>query len=568
MSYFETSLEKLARILTSQFGVNVVFEGNQAFTDGETITLPNLPEMTPELRKDMNGFLDHEVAHCRYTTFDAAKGLKNKFAWHMMQSTEDSRINKLMIRDFPGSVLHLDPLYKKYRGEIHKNWKDIPWQSRVIISYTEALDGAPQMKDPEIEPYLEALAPLKEQFRNAPNTNEIVRLSTEAARLVKETAEREEEKKKQKSKGGGSEGEKSEGDEDGEGMEGTTVDSFSSDKAGDKKKGKGKKGDPKKGHDLTDSSADFSTEYSDMESYINKRIADNNRKFPNVYRPVTTKFDVVTDHSGEGNYSTYTDTKAQVSKIINPTRSKLERILKVKENAKWKHELERGTINARALAGLASTQGYRTPFKQFVKTETNNVAVSIVVDLSGSMGGSKINQARLCTVALAESLKALNIKCEVTGFTTVGSHDVSKYAQSIKAKETQFERMNERLDLRVFKSFDSENLNGLTQIRSMSNNTDGESISWAAKRLSFRKEKRKILLVLSDGNPAHDGSYEALSKHLRDTILSMSKFNIEAIGIGIQSDHVKEYYPDFVVVNNVSELPTKALSKIGQMLLR
>ena len=67
--YFETSIEKLGRILAAQYEFEVVCEGNQACTDGKKIFLPNFENLSEELKAVINGFIDHEDAHCKFTQF-------------------------------------------------------------------------------------------------------------------------------------------------------------------------------------------------------------------------------------------------------------------------------------------------------------------------------------------------------------------------------------------------------------------------------------------------------------------------------------------------------------------
>ena len=57
---FESELERLARTLTEQFGVQVVCQGDQAWTDGNRIMIPSVPEpMEEALERMMVGYLDH-----------------------------------------------------------------------------------------------------------------------------------------------------------------------------------------------------------------------------------------------------------------------------------------------------------------------------------------------------------------------------------------------------------------------------------------------------------------------------------------------------------------------------
>ena len=48
-SPFESELERLARTLTEQFGVQVVCQGDNAWTDGNKIAIPSVPEVVSEV---------------------------------------------------------------------------------------------------------------------------------------------------------------------------------------------------------------------------------------------------------------------------------------------------------------------------------------------------------------------------------------------------------------------------------------------------------------------------------------------------------------------------------------
>ena len=70
---FESQLERLARTLTEQFGVQVVCQGDNAWTDGTQIALPSVPEPLDEnLEKCLIGYLDHELGHVAFSDFGVA----------------------------------------------------------------------------------------------------------------------------------------------------------------------------------------------------------------------------------------------------------------------------------------------------------------------------------------------------------------------------------------------------------------------------------------------------------------------------------------------------------------
>lgn len=50
---FDSQLERLARTLTEQFGVTVLYQGDCACTDGRRILLPSLPKPMDGLGKSV-----------------------------------------------------------------------------------------------------------------------------------------------------------------------------------------------------------------------------------------------------------------------------------------------------------------------------------------------------------------------------------------------------------------------------------------------------------------------------------------------------------------------------------
>ena len=90
-------------------------------------------------------------------------------------------------------------------------------------------------------------------------------------------------------------------------------------------------------------------------------------------------------------------------------------------------------------------------------------------------------------------------------------------------------------------------------------NIDGEALEWASKRLLYRQEKRKILMVISDGAPVDDSTLSAnntnyLDFHLKETIKYLEKkTSIELLAIGIGHD-VTRYYDKAVTILDVDDL--------------
>ena len=101
-------------------------------------------------------------------------------------------------------------------------------------------------------------------------------------------------------------------------------------------------------------------------------------------------------------------------------------------------------------------------------------------------------------------------------------------------------------------------------------NVDGEALNWSYNRLIKRQEKRKILIVISDGAPVDDSTLSVnpgnyLEKNLRDTIAQIEKNkNVELLAIGIGHD-VSRYYSKAVTIMDVDQLGEVLLNQLSSI---
>ena len=167
-------------------------------------------------------------------------------------------------------------------------------------------------------------------------------------------------------------------------------------------------------------------------------------------------------------------------------------------------------------------------------------AIELLVDLSGSMRGDKIEETFKAAIVLSEVLNRLSIQNEITGF-------------------------NDRLH--VFKSFSEAFSDDIrrkmgTMLEEVSSsraayNDDGWALEEAAKRLGRELEEEKFLIVLSDGVPEPSGAHSGSEFELRKVAERISKEGKEkliGLGIGSGTEHVKEFYPNSIANVSVSEM--------------
>ena len=182
-----------------------------------------------------------------------------------------------------------------------------------------------------------------------------------------------------------------------------------------------------------------------------------------------------------------------------------------------------------------------------------DAAVCLCVDLSGSMHGSKEAQARKTAIVFAEALTQLKIPYYIMGFTADRGAD---------AEHLHFVDWNNR-------KVDRESL---ALMAAGGNNFDGYSIRYAAHLLANRQAANKLLIVISDGEPACC-KYNRKSG-IADTIMAIKEarkvcttFGI-AIGTGCSPRVLQGMYgKDFIHCTD-EKLLTKTLGKKLEKLLQ
>jgi len=196
------------------------------------------------------------------------------------------------------------------------------------------------------------------------------------------------------------------------------------------------------------------------------------------------------------------------------------------------------------------------------------VAVSLLLDCSGSMSGEKIALARDAACCLSEVMRALNVPHEILGHTTdeirapgVPAEIMRDYSRFVPFKGL------------IFKEFgESRTPTNLFTETFMEANLDGEAVLWAISRLAKRPERTKLCVVLSDGMPAASlSSTPELERHLYTVCKraeAKEREGLFLVGLGITQERVREFYKNAVVINAVEELPRAVLGIVEAVLAR
>ncbi len=263
--------------------------------------------------------------------------------------------------------------------------------------------------------------------------------------------------------------------------------------------------------------------------------------------------------------------------LIIKIANRLQRKLLAQQNRHWDFNMEEGYLDTSRLAKIIANSNNKLSYKIEKEIEFKDTIVSLLIDNSGSMRGRPITVAALCSDILAKTLERCLIKSEILGFTTKAWKGGKSRENWIKnGKPSNPGRLN---DLRhiIYKSADApwrrskKNLGLLLKEGILKENVDGEALSWAYKRLMSRQEKRKVLVVISDGAPVDDSTLSVnpgnyLEKNLRDVINEIEKNkSIELIAIGIGHD-VSRYYSKAITIMDVDQLGEVLLNQLSNIL--
>lgn len=330
--------------------------------------------------------------------------------------------------------------------------------------------------------------------------------------------------------------------------------------------------DSPKPSDVFESMKDFSKEISEeLGDAATVALASAS------YRVWTTDLDVV-EEAPLAPASAVTEMQDAVDHMIGPMQKGLERAIASRALKSWSYGHRSGRLNCGSLARLVAFNDDRV-FRRREEKQGLDVAVTLLVDCSGSMRHNRrICTAGLAAYGLASVLERIRVPCEVLGFTADGrGMDGGLLAKMARGEGFVYSRVLPLHHL-IFKAFAERlNVESKRRIASMVDmptamtylyeNVDGESVAWAGSRLSMRKEKRKILIVLSDGEPCCPGDRSAQEVNLIESINLIERAGIEVLGIGINTDCVKRFYKRNLVLHELNKLPELVMKQISAALI-
>lgn len=607
------------------------------------VNLPYLPDnATEELIQAIQGFLDHEVAHILFTDFMVKGSLTDEGLASMLNLVEDCRIEREMAKRFQGSAFNLgntrkfflDKYVRPKMEEAAAGGDNEMLISVLTVPVVRALSGQPEMKD-FIDANMGYAKPLYDKIKDEAKALEECESTADALKVAKSIMKKlrgtEEETPPKSGKGGKAapsggkpmprpkaaapkppkdededDGTSEEDDTDEEGEEaeggaGTAGDDDDMKEAPEASRAEGAVADDdaekdassdgpmEVGFDAATWKAIEKELANDYDSSVSKEITDvtAGAAAESDYLVFTTDKDVIEPlHVGSGyNPTMLTTLQNKVDHMVGPMQKDLERAISARSLSVWATGMRSGRLHSANLARLAikSPNGFDDRvFRRKHEQSSKDVAVELVVDISGSMSGSKVHTAVQSAYALASTLERIGIACEVICFTTgpmaANAAELEAEQKLIADKKSKgtvrYSRM-ESLYMPILKGFDErmgtevkQRFGWMPNSGHMQSNVDGECVMVAGRRLLARRETGKVMIVLSDGYPAAHGDSRALNAHLKKVVKDLTKAGLNIIGIGIESEAVQSFYPKHLTLSNVEELPATVMKTLRGLIVQ
>jgi len=556
------SLPLVASVLGRKYGVKVEIGGTDAYTDGTVIRLPSLPGDVPDTLLAMaRGYLDHEAGHVRATDFQALKAASlTPIEKHVWNTLEDHRVEQKLASIFPGCRQNFDWLIAHVFGSetydepaqpaaIILNWLLLEvrsWDVAALRNRKNALAGQIDAAFPGVRPKIErVLRTVRTRCRSTQDAIDFAREIVRVLDLYANSTEQPVSPDQGAPLDDGSEpDEQSANGRNEQTPPGTQDDNSDQSECGGESQ-QGEAPDDGDGHDGVGNSDDADVSalpavngsQDQVREYVRDLLGAGEDALPQSLGDILADaLQATSRQSQEGAVTVAIPTSKSAGSLTEADvlearqasmalRTRLQGLLQTKILARASSG-RRGRLDTGQLHRLAVSD----PRLFRIKTERTGIdtAVHILLDCSGSMV-RRIRLACCSCYAVASALEASKINVAVTAFPS--SQLPNGSYSTVSPVITHGQKVHAGLDLVPA---------GGTPM--------GEALWWVMQSMLPLSERRKLILVVTDGEPdSQDCAHQAIEQGC------MAGFEI--YGIGITSHGINVLLPGrSAVVNSMAEL--------------
>ena len=546
----KNALPIVAAAYGEKFGVKVLIQGQDAFTDGERIVIPTANPDDPHYQQIAWGYLAHEAAHIRHTNFDMVQKASSKpIRKALLNIIEDVRIENELAKDYPGTrrsisqvieyMVDTQQMCVPEQPEPASNLQAwLLFRLRCHFLGQKALTPLYQAVDERVRQLFPAaamsrLSAMLTVVPSLASTGEVLKLVDAIVAMLEEESRPPQD-----------ESDADNGDDIGQDA---SNDSNSSSDSQTPETGSSATGDAAETGDSDNSDqADnlrqaLEASAAQFESDTFAQVAEVLSEQAEGHQGVTPLSLPQAEQAMLGDEAILTLSASESAQIRARLRGMVQSSQDNRNHAK-RHGLRVATHRL-----AASQAGESRLFIQRQPRIAPNAAVHLLVDISGSMGkpigeGNRkyFHVANEAALALAMALEGIpGVVPAVSYFP--GIHQEVSIAllpkQSVRHRAACFDQKPR----------------GCTPM--------AQAMWFAANSLLAQKQKRKLMIVLTDGDPD-----DWAATH--DIVDRCRRSGFELLGIGIQTRSVEKFFPQSIVINDVKDLKRELFEVTQQLLIQ
>ena len=546
----KNALPIVAAAYGEKFGVKVLIQGQDAFTDGERIVIPTANPDDPHYQQIAWGYLAHEAAHIRHTNFEMVQKASSKpIRKALLNIIEDVRIENELAKDYPGTrrsisqvieyMVDTQQMCVPEQLEPASNLQAwLLFRLRCHFLGQKALTPLYQAVDERVRQLFPAAAMsrLSAMLTAVPSlvsTGEVLKLVDAIVSMLEEESRPPQDE--------------SDADNGNDMGQDASNDSNNSSDSQTPETGSSAMGDAAETRDSDNSDqADnlrqaLEASAAQFEPDTFAKVAEVLSEQAEGHQGVTPLSLPQAEHAMLGDEAILTLSASESAQIRARLRGMVQSSQDNRNHAK-RHGLRVATHRL-----AASQAGESRLFIQRQPRIAPNAAVHLLVDISGSMGkpigeGNRkyFHVANEAALALAMALEGIpGVVPAVSYFP--GIHQEVSIAllpkQSVRHRAACFDQKPR----------------GCTPM--------AQAMWFAANSLLAQKQKRKLMIVLTDGDPD-----DWAATH--DIVDRCRRSGFELLGIGIQTRSVEKFFPQSIVINDVKDLKRELFEVTQQLLIQ
>ena len=566
----------LSRVMSNRGDITINLTGNRCYTDYNSITLPVGDLENPDYLELLEGAIDHEVGHLRWTdrTWTAKSYEKGAFFNAIRNGIEDIRMERMVCLEWPGAILNLS---KMVTQGIKKGWFSKPTDSfppPLLLQAVVVYYGRYKINDQvQLKEFCEiALALLTDCIGQKPVHDLILLLDTIPALQSNQHSYELTEQiiqllKKIEFKPGDSQGNDSgdsqgdnsgdsQGDNSGDSQgdnsddsQGDNSDDSQGDNSGDSQgddsgDSQGDDSGDSQGNDSGDSQGQNSSVSQQVINFVNECLnADESQLMADLHEQVNNELEKMADEVRSSNdmeqlidfnapliskndSGTVGTAELNLAKRLStPISRELHKIIYGLDRKSVNFSKQGRTVEANRLAGVKA--GNFKVFKSERFTKAPTMAISVLVDRSSSMSAVEMNGANTSALAInlaIDKLKGVNSECIY--FSAGDLYEAKCFKSTTKAVKDNF------------------------RVSSRGGTHTGLSLYSVIRRLSLRVEQKKVVFIITDGQASD-------LKYLEKSIEMSELLGIQIVCIGINTGMLYGFEnQELLNIQTVEELPS------------